>query len=388
MNFSELLNTVAKLIQGQTIGEDHKTVKTEEARDEQSKQLLEELDCEDGVIDELWKYNAFDSQKAWQQFLHRNHIISHPRKISFHWIRWAAAVVLFFSVGSLLYWQHARSNTSPLSAMAPVEPGSQTAILHIDDQYSVNLSDSLTTNLEEKAQLLARIDQGQIAYNRTVLKPVQMSVQVPVKAEYHFSLPDGTKVWMNANSRVRFSHPFNKNERNVYAEGEVYFEVSKDADRPFIVELPNNNSIQVLGTQFNINTYNQAKEQKTVLIEGSILWKGNNGEQRLLKPSQLLTVNTLTQQIEVNDIDNIYPHIAWKDKRFVFERASLENIMQSLSLWYGVTFNYEDQEVKDLHFSIDIKRYENLNKILEMLELTNKIHFSFNESEIFIQKNH
>ncbi len=383
MNLLELLRAVNDLIKGEAPEQSHRDSYIEEK--EQNRKLLKELDSDDEIIDNLRTYSRFDSESAWQSFMNKNNISAPKRKISLQWLRLTAAVALFMSLGTVIYFFNSKPDNK-LAIVTPIYPGSETAIFHIGEQCSLNLSDSLTTKVEEGAEVVASINKGQITYNPSVVEPVQMTVEVPIKAEYHFSLSDGTKVWMNANSKITFSHPFSEESRNVYAQGEVYFEVSKDEDRPFIVNLPNSHSIKVLGTQFCINTYNQEKEQKTVLIEGSILWRDCNGEEYALKPDQILTANQLNQQIEINDTDNIYPYIAWRDKRFLFEAERLENIMQSLSHWYGVTFTFQDENVKNLRFSVDVKRYEHLNKILEILELTNKVGFTINESEIRITK--
>ncbi|MBS2210443.1 DUF4974 domain-containing protein [Carboxylicivirga mesophila] len=349
-----------------------------------NRNFIEDIRDPNLLGEELKVYNSFDSNKAWDQFVITNKLNRNSSIYMQPLLRVASIIVLLISIGGVLYFLNTMREQPQQLTESSIQPGTSNAVLVVDN-HSIALSDTVNTVLEDKSELIASISNGQINYNNEVSSLLEMTVKVPIKSEYQFVLSDGTKVWMNAGSTVTFAHPFKGNTRSIKAEGEVYLEVAKDATRPFVVELPNSNSIEVLGTQFNVKAYPDEHLHKTVLVEGSVLWKSNNGTERLMEPGQLLTMNSSDNWIEVKNVD-VNQYIAWKEGLFVYEGERLEDIMRSLARWYGVTVTYQDEVIKDLHFSVDVKRYEHLNDILKMLEVTEKIYFTINGSEIIVNK--
>ncbi len=351
-----------------------------------NREFIEQLNNEGLDIDEFETLCRFDEDKAWQKF---EHSVKARRKKEFliQVSKIAAIVVLTSMLGVFGYVMLRRDGIFPsYSKRSLVQPGDFRAKLHIDNNEVIAISDSVTTSLKNNESILAEIDKGQLVYETsTELKPTQMTIEVPEKSEFHFKLSDGSKVWMNAGSKVSFQHPFTGDIRNIKVEGEVYFEVTKDVNHPFVVDLPYDNSIRVLGTKFNVNVYPEEYVFETVLLEGSVLWHTYEGKERLMEPGELLQFNRDDAGIEVTKVD-VTQYAAWKDGRFVFDGDNLESIMTELSRWYGVSVSYDVESIKDLHFSADVERYENMSKILNLLELTGKISFEIKDNRIIVKK--
>lgn len=194
-------------------------------------------------------------------------------------------------------------------------------------------------------------------------------IVVPRGGEYQLILPDGTKVWLNSDSKLEFPNTFVGDERRVKLAGEAYFEVAKNKAKPFRVEV-DRVEVVVLGTSFNIHAYDEAV--KTTLVEGAV--KLNvAGKAYSLSPGFEANVDQGGVKIVKSDV---YEQIAWKDGRFVFREKRLEEVMSILSRWYDFEIFYQNAAVKDLHFTGNIPRHATINEVLKFLERTHLVHFS------------
>ncbi len=383
MNLFEIPHIIIKSLKGQSTDSENKALVRWLSKANEHQDLLNDLRNEEHVNRDLVHFNKYNTEKAWALFKQNNGLNKKAKRISLPLLRVVAIFVLVFTVGGVIYFINSDLSSRHSTFNTNLEPGEFNAILHVGEQ-EVALNDSVSTKVGRDGELAAKVENGQITYEDGLKTSHKMTVVVPNKCEYQFVLSDGTKVWMNAGSKLSFNHPFSSELREIDVEGEIYLEVTKDIDRPFVVKLPGKNSIQVLGTEFNVKAYPSEYHYQAVLVEGSILWKTNSGSERIMEPGQLLLAD-LNNIIEVKDVE-VFPYIAWRNGRFVFEGERLEVIMTSLARWYGVKVTYEDEVIKDLHFSIDIRRYDNLNDIIKMLELTGKIYFRINGSEIIISK--
>ena len=185
------------------------------------------------------------------------------------------------------------------------------------------------------------------------------------------TLADGTRVWLNSESELHFPLQFGGEQRIVQLTGEAYFEVAKDAARPFIVKTSHYN-IEVLGTRFNVADYDNDMSVHTTLVEGKVAVSGPGVRQRILQPNEqfVLDKNTGKQEIKTVDVSYI---VAWKDAGFRFRDVRLEDIMHAIERWYDVTVFYENQEVKDYRFGFNVGRDESIDPILRIFEANGRI---------------
>ncbi|MCU4174654.1 FecR family protein [Carboxylicivirga sp. N1Y90] len=354
---------------------------------EKRSELISDISDEQKLSKELSEFSKVDAEKSWDQLLSRLDVKSHSSSIfMMRFVRVAAIFIMLLSVAGAIYLFIPQNNKVLVSDAISVEPGAYNAVLSIEGEDEILLNDTSTAELKRDNKLLASVKHGKLNYaSDGKISSTKMLLIVPEKAEFQLDLSDGTKVWMNAGSMLSFHHPFDANKREVYVEGEVYFEVKPDKTKPFIVDVAGKNAIEVLGTSFNVKAYPEDHVHEAVLVEGSVVWKTAIGRERIMEPQQRLTWNSNTSDVEIENVDsNIYT--AWIDGQFVFESTRLEDIMKPVSRWYGVNIEYDAEDIKNMPFSVDVKRYEDLQTILKMLEATQKIKFELKDTELLISR--
>ena len=198
-------------------------------------------------------------------------------------------------------------------------------------------------------------------------------IRIPRGGEYKVVLPDGTVVWLNAESSLRFPTVFTGKERKVYAKGELYFDVKHDEVKPFIVEVEKDYTVQVLGTEFNIRAYGESS-RATTLVKGRVQVRGADNTV-LLEPGQQAFEAPGTNDLEVLDVD-VAPYVAWHEGKFHFVHVSLKNIMEELSRWYDVQVIFENPVVQNECFTIEMQRFDDFNKVLRLIERTGMVTIS------------
>lgn len=209
------------------------------------------------------------------------------------------------------------------------------------------------------------------------------TLEVPRKGEFRLVLSDGTKVWMNSESRIKYPIAFVGKERRVYLEGEAYFEVSKNQEMPFIVDM-GKASIQVLGTSFNARAYQDEPQICATLAEGQIQLKAGT-KNVILAPEEQGIFELITGNLSRKKVDiNLY--MGWKDGRFIFQEQTLEEMMNTLSRWYDIQVFFENSKVREITFSGNLKRYDSFNEIIRLLEMTGMAHFKVNGNSILISE--
>ena len=211
-------------------------------------------------------------------------------------------------------------------------------------------------------------DSGRISYDGKSLSGAGVQdafhmLEVPRGGEYFMTLEDGTKVWLNAETELRYPVRFQKDRREVEVVGEAYFEVAKDANRPFIVHASGMNT-RVLGTSFNVKAYT-GEERQTTLVKGRV--EVSYGTQRVkISPGEQVTLKG--EELEVQEVDT-QVSTGWKNGLFVFDDQSLENVLQELGRWYDVHIFIANEGVKQLKFTSNFPRYENIDRVLDIIEL-------------------
>ena len=193
------------------------------------------------------------------------------------------------------------------------------------------------------------------------------TMRIPVGGFYQLALSDGSKVWLNSMTEFRFPVAFTGEERKVYLTGEAYFEVAPNSKHPFIVVTEEGMEVKVYGTEFNMSTYQHGVVQ-TVLVSGKVGIRVNaTGKEVMLAPKQMAEYSEKTGMVRVEEADP-YRYIAWKDGEFVFERETIEEIMERLGRWYDVKVFYENESLKQKRFTGVISRYENIEQVLRLIE--------------------
>jgi hypothetical protein len=221
----------------------------------------------------------------------------------------------------------------------------------------------------------AKVEGKEIVYN---------TMRIPVGGFYQLALSDGSKVWLNSMTELRFPVAFTGEQRKVYLTGEAYFEVTHDSAHPFFVETPNGMEVKVYGTEFNMNTYGKGVVQ-TVLVKGKVgVRDGVHGKEVMLASEQMAVYEARTGKIQVKNVDP-YKYIAWKDGEFVFERETIEEIMERLSRWYDVKVFYSDESLKQKRFTGIVSRHKGIEQVLRLIEGPATLHFEIKGNVVTVQ---
>lgn len=292
----------------------------------------------------------------------------------FNWKRLvvAASVVVVLGLGYFKFSQ--KDNNAPVvvnNEKNIIPPGRTGAILTLADGSQIVLDSVANGVLANQSNTAVSKKDGELVYKgENNAKAVTNIMTTPRGRQYKLELSDGTKVWLNASSSITFPTSFAANERKVSIKGEVYFEVAKDKSRPFTVSVKDV-EVKVLGTHFNINSYDDESEINATLLEGSVL-VGKKDKKVLLKPGQQAEIKN-TGAVAVKELDNFDEVMAWKKGMFYFNNASLETVLRQLSRWYDVDIVFE-KGVVSRNFEGEINRDLELSQVLKILE-GNNIHF-------------
>ena len=217
-------------------------------------------------------------------------------------------------------------------------------------------------------------------------EPVYNTVRVPGGADYAVELADGTIVRLNCETELRYPVRFVGKERRVYLDGEAFFEVAKNAEMPFIVETKQM-QVEVTGTQFDVKAYAEDETMQATLVEGGVkvCAYGAGSKSVALTPSQQYVLDVQTRQAEVKKVD-VQLYTGWVEGMFVFKNQRLEDVMTMLARWYSVDVFYIGESVKDIRLSANLGRYEHIDKILDIIQETNKIGFSRKGNVVTLMK--
>ncbi|MBN2597466.1 MAG: FecR family protein [Marinifilaceae bacterium] len=300
-------------------------------------------------------------------------------------LRIAAVLVIGVLVGTLYHISTKDLKYESELAASAIEPGSSKAVLQLYNGERLQLENKSIDSIVEKDGTIISNLNGKLSYTSNedvALQTIYNTVTVPVGGEYQLTLSDGTKVMLNSESEIKFPVQFNQNKRKVWIEGEVFFDVAHNKNKPFLVDVKDV-EIEVLGTEFNVEAYNDQKSVVTTLVRGSVkLSKGQ--ESVIIKPDQQAFIFDEGEQFAVKNV-TAENYALWKDGVFYFEEADLGTIMQKLERWYGIKVFYMNQTIKMKRFSVEVKRYEEIKDVLNMLARTNKVHFEIKENVITVK---
>lgn len=329
----------------------------------------------------------FDREKMWRVIEAYRGEGRNARRRHQRWC-WAAAVILpLLVVGGMLYFSWQQPKGTVVASTGVIESGSSRATLVMAGGERVDLA-SLTDTLLRQGEVEIRLDSSRgVTYqagDAKVNKVEYNKIIVPRKGEYQLMLADGSKVYLNSESELRFPTTFSGKERRVFLKGEGYFEVRKDAAKPFIVTV-GETDVRVLGTTFNVTAYRDTKTIRTTLVEGAVRVNDRlTGEAVTLAPglqAEWQGGSFTTRKVNVNAV------AAWVDGKFYFEEgATLEEITEQLRRWYDIDFFFTSEDVKHFVFAGVIKKYYTANEIFSIIEKTARVKFTVNGRTVVVSR--
>lgn len=334
------------------------------------------------------KASRFPEEEVWRQ-LRALTVGKRKRQLRMQWMKYAALVCLCVG-GGLLAGKYYMGNGTGKDVAAvesgmkvpAIAHGSSKALLILDDGEEVVLGSGERFGTKD-AVIEDSGDAGVITYKKSGDTAVRMNrLVVPRGGEYNVVLADGTMVYLNAESELYYPVAFGGELREVELKGEAYFKVVKDEEKPFIVKTEEM-SVQVWGTEFNVNTQREQQFYATTLVSGKVEVQVPGHESYFLEPSQQLRLDSRTAEVSCIKV-NTLPYTAWKDGKFVFNHERMEEVTAKLEKWYDVEFRYPDEALKDVGIFGIISRYEDINKVLNLLSSTRLVGFEYREGKICV----
>lgn len=303
---------------------------------------------------------------------------------------WIAAATLFTICLSAYLWQHMRvKQTLPVAVQQekPISPGSKGAILTLEDGSMVSLDTMQNGVITLQGGAAVTLQDGVLQYEGGTDNVVYNTMSTPRSRQFHLALSDGTNVWLNNASSIRYPVVFEKNERHVQITGEAYFEIAENAAAPFLVSINNQAMVEVLGTHFNVKAYSNETNMETTLLEGAVRVKlltgPHAGEQAMLRPGQQARVATTSAGIQLLQSADIAKVMAWKNGLFHFEDVPLEEVMRQLERWYDVEVIYP-KGIPQIELAGKMTRGVTLNELLVVLKELG-VHCTLEDRKLIVQ---
>ena len=391
----EILKIIAAELAGENVsGEEKESVKR--WREESSgnermyKMIVEELG---EVVGLVRMKGGLDRKKAYERLegemqkkMIRQKEKGKVRRMS--WWRYGAGVagvLMMLGVGMAI-WMKPEENNVRLEEKRVV-PGSGQAVLTLGGGEVVLLKRDTSELILTDTTLRVTNERNTLVYSEIENKRmsedmVYNTLTVPANGEYQLVLADGTKVFLNSGSEIRYPEVFGKDRREVFLRGEAWFEVAKDSGREFLVHA-GAMEVKVLGTSFNVKAYEKLETVGTTLVEGSVEI-ACDGESFRIVPGEQFVYDKNSREANVMMVDTEL-YTSWKDGYYKFRQATLEEIMTTLSLWYGLNVFYQNESAKHVEFTGKVKRYEDIRTLLDKFEQTENVVFDIKENNVFIK---
>ena len=352
--------------------------------DDQSLQdVYKELSARGYLKKQFMEYEKYSSQKAYREFKERR---GHSGRIRI--VRWVAVVaaVWVLALGVTLWMTFGKKeNVAPLPVASKIIPaGEKKATLTLADGTEVHVEEITAQILQEKGMNI-EYRNGEIVYHKSEEKTTEVvynKLEVPRGGECMIKLDDGTKVWVNAETKLKYPVAFVGDRREVVLEGEAFFDVAKN-EKPFIVKT-SFGDVRVLGTAFGISAYASEPESYTTLVRGKVSVEREGGEPVVILPGEQVVTSKdgkmIKQQVDVEEF------VGWKDGIYVFKEKSLGEIMKTLERWYNISVDFQDKSLVDLPFTGNLKRYDDINVFFDALTRTGDMKYRVEGNQVILFK--
>ena len=351
--------------------------------DQSLQEVYEELQDRDYLKKQFMEYEKYSSEKAYGEFRERR---GHARRI--RTIRWVAAVVAVWVLAlGITLWMTLgeKENVVPTPLASKIIPaGGKKATLTLADGTKVNVEEIATHVLLEKGMNI-EYKNGEIAYNKGEEKTTEViynKLEVPRGGECIITLDDGTKVWVNAETKLKYPVAFVGDCREVFLEGEAFFDVTKN-EKPFVVKT-SFGDVRVLGTAFGISAYAGELEGYTTLVRGKVSVEREGVKPVVVLPGEQVVTSKDGQMIK-KEVD-VEEFVGWKEGIYVFKEKSLGEIMKTLERWYNISVVFQEKSLVDLPFTGNLKRYDDINVFFDALTRTGDMKYRVEGDQVILYK--
>lgn len=340
--------------------------------------VYEQLSDEEFIEDKFREFEGFEYKSAFEKLKHYRR-----RSTIRRWTMWSASAAAVLALCLFLFLPGGKKmegKNIPVVAEHVIPAGSKSAVLKLADGRVVKI-DREPMSLRETGGSVVTYEGGLLSYSSDSLvsKELFNELEVPVGGECFVRLDDGTEVWLNAGSRLKYPVVFSGEERRVMFSGEAFFEVKKDS-HPFVVSMEAGD-VTVLGTSFGVSAY-PGETDYTTLVSGKVCFQSKENEKVILSPGEQAVLHP-SGELEKREVD-VLEYVGWKDGLFVFKDKTLSEIMKILERWYGVNVIFQNESLRELEYTGNLERYDSINTFLQLLERLKEIRYEIKGNTIVL----
>ena len=387
-NIFQLARIIAASLKGNANDEEQRTLREWLSVSTRNKKIYDEFKDGKRLEQKIVESQQINWKNDYQHFITKRQRTRKNRRMKTI-IRYAAILTLpIVAAGIFLLQKNDRQTIVSISEV--IKPGEHKAVLITGGGERITLSDSTLSPIQEQNGMIVNVTNNKVSYILpedslcTQGSPIFNTLQIPRGGEHFLTLADGTEVWLNAETEIRYPVQFTGDKRVVYLDGEAYFTVAPDKNKPFTV-VSTHASVSVLGTQFNFRAYPDERDVQTTLVSGSVIMQSEKYKQQIkLVPGEQGVLEKNSAKLMKQEV-NTYLYTAWKDGRFAFRDARLEDLFNILARWYDLSVFYQSPEAKDIRFTGDLNKTDDFKSILKIIEQNERVIFTVNQRTVFIQ---
>lgn len=387
-NIFQLARIIAASLKGNANDEEQRTLREWLSVSTRNKKIYDEFKDGKRLEQKIVESQQINWKNDYQHFITKRQRTRKNRRMKTI-IRYAAILTLpIVAAGIFLLQKNDRQTIVSISEV--IKPGEHKAVLITGGGERITLSDSTLSPIQEQNGMIVNVTNNKVSYILpedslcTQGSPIFNTLQIPRGGEYFLTLADGTEVWLNAETEIRYPVQFTGDKRVVYLDGEAYFTIAPDKNKPFTV-VSTHASVSVLGTQFNFRAYPDERDVQTTLVSGSVIMQSEKYKQQIkLVPGEQGVLEKNSAKLMKQEV-NTYLYTAWKDGRFAFRDARLEDLFNILARWYDLSVFYQSPEAKDIRFTGDLNKTDDFKSILKIIEQNERVIFTVNQRTVFIQ---
>lgn len=380
--------SIARVISGEATVAERRTVDEWLVVSGENKRLFERLQDEKELVRKIELYRTIDKRMAFKEFLRekeRMEKVRRQRRIN-RIFRYAAILLIPLLVGGIYMLQQSFSGDEVMQVASAIAHGDKRAVLRLSDGSAIELGKDNVVLSERNGTMISNRNSGELVYQGATggedAKVIYNTLEIPANGEFFMQLSDGSKVWLGACSKLKYPVAFNGKTREIYLEGEAFFEVVKNPDKPFIVKTKGF-SVRALGTSFNLMSYMDETFAHTTLKTGKVEVTTREQEKVVLTPGQQAYYSE--HGVNVREVD-VEVYIAWMGNTFKFDKENIDVILRKIARWYNVHIFYMNENLKNYHFKGTLPKYTDIHDVLELLEQTTNIKFEIKGNTVIVMQ--
>jgi ferric-dicitrate binding protein FerR (iron transport regulator) len=381
----EIIEAIAAMLAGVATGEDEQRVTAWRAAAERNEAFFQRLTRGNLLEERLEELRREDVLAAWQRVEEAMGWSSRRRLHVGRWLAGAAAAVVALVMAVVALTRHFQPVLPCDEGSTVAELSPSTAQLVLSDGSTISIDEANPEVIRDSAGIVIHRERGFLDYSRNNsprdTQPIFNEVIMPPGVDYAMTLSDGTRVFLNAESKLRFPVKFGGKRRVIELEGEGYFEVTRDEEHPFVVRA-GGMEVTVLGTEFNLRAYNDEPSVSTTLVTGSVQ-VSNGKESLLIVPGEQGVYERNSRAITARQVD-VTLYTAWRHGEIKFKDMPLEQVMRDLTRWYGISYEFLDDEARGIEFGGCFERFSSIHPILGMLRRTELVNVTVENGKIYI----